>query len=112
MKNPLYLTILCLVVILISSCNSLDLTEKNRDLTLSGKTVNEKAYGGCERWYAVDKDSSDFLEDILFQVGYFKANNMGFVLHGDSTYGEETSFKREGLNLRWDWDETASGYRA
>ena len=75
---------------------------KDRTLNLGGYTVSETDFGGVERWYAVDKYSSD-TKTIRFQVGYFKENNIGFILYEDGTIGEEAYFSRQGLDLRWDW---------
>lgn len=94
-------------------------TKKNRDLFISGYKVNEQEFGGCERWYAVDRFNifgDDGEEDkIRLQVGYFKDNNIGFILYEDGTAGEEVHFSREGLDLRWDWgydvNDDSSWYR-
>lgn len=85
------------------SCASVP-TSRDRQLPLSGYTVFESDFGGVERWYAVDKYNYDSLVDeIRFQVGYFKENNIGFVLYGNGTTGEEAYFSRQGLDFRWDW---------
>ena len=75
---------------------------KDRQLSIDGYIFSETDFGGVERWYAVDKYGSD-TKTIRFQVGYFKENNIGFILYEDGTIGEETYFSRQGLNLRWDW---------
>ena len=75
-----------------------------RLLSLNGYTISETNFGGIERWYAVDKYNYDSLVDeVRFQVGYFRENNIGFVLYGNGTTGEEAYFSRQGLDLRWDW---------
>ena len=85
------------------SCASMP-TSRDRQLSLSGYTVFESDFGGVERWYAVEKYNYDSLVDeIRFQVGYFKENNIGFVLYGNGTTGEEAYFSRQGLDFRWDW---------
>lgn len=94
-------------------------TKKNRDLFISGRKVNEQEFGGCERWYAVDPFNifGDDVEDdiVRFQVGYFKDNNIGFILYEDETVGEEAIYYRQGLELRWDWgydeNDDSSWYR-
>lgn len=91
-------------------------TKKNRDLFISGYKVNEQEFGGCERWYAVDYSNILGEDDIVrFQVGYFKDNNIGFILYEDETVGEEAIYYRQGLELRWDWgydeNDDSSWYR-
>ncbi|MBO4640157.1 MAG: hypothetical protein J5710_10420 [Treponema sp.] len=77
---------------------------RDRILILDGISISETAFGGVERWYAVDKYNYDsFVDEVRFQVGYFKENNIGFVLYGNGTEGEEAYFSRQGLDLRWDW---------
>ncbi len=110
MKNNGFVSILLIGIFLIfSSCTSAPTTSKNRQLTLNGYTFSETDFGGVERWYAVDKYNYDsILDEVRFQVGYFKEKNLGFVLYGNGTTGEEAYFSRQGLDLRWDW---GSNYR-
>ncbi len=94
---------LIFVLLIFTSCASMP-TKKNRDLVISGYAVNEQDFGGCERWYVVDKyNYDDFIEEVRIQVGYFRSNNIGFVLYENGTIGEEAYFSRQGLDLRWDW---------
>ena len=104
---------LCLLAFLITlsifSCTSVPSYTKDRELSLNGFSISESDFGGVERWYAVDKYNYDSLVDeVRLQVGYFKENNIGFVLYGNGTTGEEAYFHRQGLDLRWDWG--SSGY--
>lgn len=86
------------------SCVTAPSMTKDRQLLLNGYTLSETDFGGVERWYAVDKYNYDSLIEVVrFQVGYFKDNNLGFVLYENGTTGEEANFSREGLDLRWDW---------
>lgn len=102
-KTIIFTFVLFCLLAFFTSCTTLSTTPRTRDLSLDGVTVNEQDYGGCVRWYAVDKYADDFINEVRLQVGYFKDNEMGFVLYGDGTTGTEASFVREGLNLRWDW---------
>ncbi|MCQ2248434.1 MAG: hypothetical protein MJZ50_05420 [Treponema sp.] len=102
MKRIVYFCLIVISLVFIS-CVSIS-SEKNRNLIIDGYTVNEQDFGGCERWYAVDKyNYDDLFEKVRIQVGYFKDNNIGFVLYEDGTVGEEAYFSRKGLDLRWDW---------
>lgn len=104
MRRLLFYIVVCFLTIFLISCVSMPTIEKNRNLTISGCSINEQDFGGCERWYAVDKyNYDDLIEKVRFQVGYFKENNIGFILFDDGTVGEEAFFSRAGLNLRWDW---------
>jgi len=93
-------------IILSLACASTEIISKDRTLNISGYTVSETDFGGVERWFAVDKYSSD-TKTIRFQVGYFKENNIGFILYEDGTFGEQAYFSRQGLDLRWDWGNNA-----
>lgn len=98
-------------VLALISCVSLS-SERDRNLTLSGVMISETAFGGVERWYAIDKYNYDADDEVRFQVGYFKENNdVGFILYEDGTIGEKTYFCRQGLDLRWDWSWDGNGYR-
>lgn len=104
-KIVLRLVVLVVTEVLICSCASVP-REKNRELILGDISVSESDFGGVERWYAVDKynySSFNFVEEIRFQVGYFKNNSIGFILYENGTIGETAYFSRDGLNLRWDW---------
>jgi len=80
-----------------------------RQLTLDTYSISETDLGGVERWYAVDKYSSN--SAVRLQVGYFKERTIGFVLYEDGTVGVEARFSRQGLDLRWDWgSDGANGY--
>ena len=87
-------------------------SSKGRQLSLGEYSVSELDFGGVERWYVVDKYNYDSKSDeVRFQVGYFKENNIGFVLYGSGTAGELANFSRQGLDLRWDWGETETSYK-
>lgn len=102
MKKCFY-SIILISLLVFTSCVSIS-TERNRDLIISGYIINEQDFGGCERWYAVDKYPSDeFNKEIRLQVGYFKTNSDGFILYEDGVEGEEAYYSRDGLDLRWDW---------
>ena len=104
MKNRFVLGISILILITLTSCTSMPITSRDRLLSLNGYTISETNFGGIERQYAVDKYNYDSLVDeVRFQVGYFRENNIGFVLYGNGTTGEEAYFSRQGLDLRWDW---------
>lgn len=101
MKKTFLTSIICILSLIVTSCVSMP-TEKNRDLIISGYSD----FGGCERWYAIDKYNYDeFIEEVRFQVGYFNSNNIGFVLYEDGIIGEVANFSRQGLDLRWDWGD-------
>ena len=103
MKKIFAVVFSAIVFIILSSCASVP-TSRDRQLSLSEYTVSETDFGGVELWYAVDKYNYDSLVDeVRFQVGYFKENSIGFVLYGNGTVGEEACFSRQGLDLRWDW---------
>lgn len=106
MKKTFSLLIFLMTALMLSSC-AMQGVSKNRTLHLSGVTVSETEYGGVERWYAVDKYNSNGDGAVRFQVGYFKDNEIGFVLYEGGTRGEEAHFYRQGLDLRWDWGKFA-----
>ena len=103
MKEKSLLLGMVICIFILSSCISVP-KSRERILHLSGHSVSETEFGGVERWYAVDKYNSDsFVDEIRLQVGYFKENDIGFVLYGSETTGEQAYFSRQGLDLRWDW---------
>lgn len=103
--KKLYILIVCFIIsVIIAACTSMPTTSKDRELSLNGYSISESAFGGVERWYAVDKyNYDDLIDEVRFQVGYFKNNSIGFILYGNGIVGEEAYFSRQGLNLRWDW---------
>ena len=103
--KKVYFLFTCIIVPLIAvSCASALTKVRDRQLSLSGYSVSELDFGGVERWYAVDKYNYDsFIDEVRFQVGYFKNADIGFVLYGDGTTGEQAYFSRQGLDLRWNW---------
>ena len=101
MKKAIIPFFASIILFALPSCVSLP-SARDRNLTLGEYTVSETAFGGVERWYAVDKYNYDDDDEVRFQVGYFKENNIGFVLYGDGTVGVEAHFSRQGLDLRWD----------
>ena len=108
--KKIYALLLCILFsFTIISCASVPSTSRERVLSISGYSISETDFGGVERWYAVDKYNYDSLiDEVRFQVGYFKNNNIGFILYGNGTSGEEAYFSRDGLNLRWDWGSIIS----
>lgn len=104
MKKIVLLFLTLTTAIVLSSC-AMAGTSRERTLLLGGRSVSETEFGGVVRWYAVDKYGND--NSVRFQVGYFIENEIGFVLFDGGTRGELASFYRQGLNLRWDWDEYA-----
>ena len=111
MKKIISAIIAISISMLLVSCASLKSTSRERQLSLGGVIVSEADFGGVERWYAVDKYNYNFEEKVRFQVGYFKNNNIGFVLYENGTIGEEAHFARQGLNLRWDWGLDGTSYK-
>lgn len=109
--KKIYALLLCILFFFtIISCASVPSTSRERVLSISGYSISETEFGGVERWYAVDKYNYDSLiDEVRFQVGYFKNNNIGFILYGNGTSGEEAYFSRDGLNLRWDWGSNGYG---
>lgn len=105
--------ILFFLIIVFSSCVAMPPTPRDRKLTLSGLEYSETDHGGVERWYVVDKYNYDeLIEEVRFQVGYFKdANIIGFILYEKGTTGEIAFFSREGLDLRWDWGAYGDSFR-
>lgn len=78
---------------------------RNRNLYLSGTKVSEADYGGVVRWVAFEKYNSTGNRKVIFQVGYFKKNEVGFVLFEGGRKGEFALFYRDGIRLRWDWKD-------
>jgi len=103
MNNAFFTVFIVNCFLLFFSCTSVPVAG-DRELSLGGYKISESDFGGTVRWYAIDNyNFDDFVDKIRFQVGYFKENNLGFILYEDGTIGEEAFFSRDGLNLRWDW---------
>lgn len=110
MKNKFLWLLVVALLLVFSSCASMPSTSRDRVLSIGEYSIPETAFGGVERWYAVDKYNYDSLVDeVRFQVGYFIENKIGFVLYGNGTMGVEAYFSRDGLNLRWDWGSDGYG---
>lgn len=106
MKKNVFLLLVLTIAMVLSSCAAGAFgTPRNRMLTISGVKVSETDFGGVVRWQAVDKYNSRGDGGIRFQVGYFIDNEIGFVLYEGGTRGKEARFYRQGLNLRWDWED-------
>jgi len=57
-----------------------------------------------ERWFLLEDTYSHRTSNkVLFQVGYFKENQLGFVLYEGGSVGIKAHYYRDGLNRRWDW---------
>ena len=109
MKRFLLYLLMFLITLALFSCESVPSYTRDRQLNLNGYPFSETDFGGVERWYAVDKYNYDsIVDEVLFQVGYFRGNHKGFVLYENGTTGDEALFSRQGLNLRWDWGD---GYK-
>lgn len=72
----------------------------NETVTISSKDTDS----GFTSWKCQD---SIYGGKTLAEFGYFSINGttFGFVLYNGGNEGEATSYKRTGLNLRWDWGE-------
>lgn len=110
-KNyPLLLSVLFSFIFI--SCASVPSTSRDRMLSLSGYSISETEFGGVERWYAVDLyNYESLIDEVRFQVGFFKNDNIGFILYGDGTIGEIAYFSRDGLDLRWDWGRKGKSFK-
>jgi hypothetical protein len=82
----------------------------SRTIILDGGRVSEDAVGGFTSWYCVD-----FIDEgeILVEVGFFNNPDfglVGFILFEGGYSGEFTSYRRDGLNHRWDWGPNKNDY--
>lgn len=102
---------LCTSIFISVSCTSLtrllppaSATDSGpRTLILDGKEIDEKDAGGFISWYCVD-----YVDEgpILLEVGFFgdeKKKIQGFILFDGGYSGKLTSYRRDGLDHRWDW---------
>ena len=75
-------------------------SSSNESVTISNKDTDS----GFTSW-----ECKDFIYGgkTLAEFGYFSLRGTvyGFVLYNGGNEGEITSYKRIGLNLRWDWGE-------
>jgi len=74
-----------------------------RSIVLNGKTFSETEIGEFVSWKC--KDFSGGYRTLV-EVGTFtssKLSGSGFVLYDGGQSGEITSYRRKGINNRWDW---------
>jgi hypothetical protein len=80
----------------------------SRTLILNGEPFSEDDVGGFTAWYC--KDFS-YGGDTLVEVGFFgdpSFNGIGFILYDGGFIGEIISYRREGLDRRWDFGQWGS----
>lgn len=98
--------ILLFIPVIMISCamqsKYIDDAPRDRLLIIGNTKVSENQYGGVERWYAIDKYGNE-KNKVRFQLGYFKDNQVGFILYEGGTKGDWATYYRQGLELRWDW---------
>ncbi len=75
-------------------------------------TIMETDFGGINTWKCKDFVNGG---STLVELGNFKSPDMegiGFVLYDGKNRGDETVYRREGLNHRWDWglDKSDNSY--
>lgn len=87
-----------------STASSSKITSLRTIILNETDTIIETDFGGLTTWKC-----KDFIDGgrTLVEVGIFNAQYMegiGFILFDGGNKGEETRYKRSGLNHRWDWD--------
>ena len=102
--------LLVILMVIIASCESMQSSSMlgPRTVTLDGDQYSEQALGKFSSWRC-----KDFVRPagILVEVGYFTEpllTNLGFVLYDGGNVGSLSLYRREGLNHRWDWGQSAN----
>lgn len=83
-----------------------------RTINLQGQTFSTASLGDIETW-----SCRDFLDmgRVLVEIGRFTTNptspaEFGFVQFAGWDSGEATTYTRDGLGHRWDWETDGNGY--
>jgi hypothetical protein len=111
MKTITLLPILVCIISITASCNTLTTksgSEAVRLITIDGKSYKENEYTS---WRCYKNLLST---KVLVEVGRFSAQELhmnGFILFDGGNIGELISYKRAGLNHRWDWDKVGDNYK-
>ncbi len=82
-----------------------------RTIILDEKEFHEDEAGGFTSWYGVDFVNGG---TIRVEVGFFGDQNLdgiGFILLDGGYTGELTTYRRTGLEHRWDWGLIGTGYK-
>ena len=114
MKKNTSVFLYSLILLLILSCSSSrpvsSLQSSQRTISLGGERYSESEYGKFISWRAYDYD---FSGPVQVEVGYFENPlfaEFGFILFDGGDAGEVTSYRRTGLEHRWDWGPKGSEY--
>ncbi len=81
-------------------------TRAGRVITLGESRYSEDSLGGFISWGCGDYGYVPGISATLVEIGRFEAAShldYGFILYDGSSSGELTSYRRKGVNHRWDW---------
>ncbi|MCO6360830.1 hypothetical protein [Roseivirga pacifica] len=115
----LQITTLLGTVLLLVSCASTkpaSLTPTGpRTIVLNGENWSEEIAGTFSSWYCYDLINTETLGKgpIRFEVGLFgnsSFSDVGFLLYDGGYSGVLTTYRREGLEHRWDWGPNGNEY--
>ena len=73
-----------------------------RSIILNGENFSENDVGGFVSWFCYDYIN----EKLSLEVGTFgdpKLEGLGYILYDGGYIGELTSYRRTGIEHRWDW---------
>lgn len=111
MKKLYPLAILFSVFSLLTSCSSL--STQSTPKTPRVVTINSETYTESEftSWRCYKNQLSS---KVLAEVGYLNLKNddmNGFILFDGGDAGELVTYKRAGLNHRWNWEKVNDNYK-
>ncbi len=79
-------------------------------LTLGDTKVTSGELGGIESWQCTD---NEYTSKVLMELGFFKDpsySDIGFILYDGTNTGDETDYRRNGLDHRWNWGVNESNF--
>ena len=99
-------------VILVSACavHGLPTSVGSREIVLEGIPISEDEANIFCTWKCVEYFDG---WRTLVEVGIFSDPDLsttGFVLYDGKNTGDPTSYRRQGLNRRWDWGSKGSRF--
>jgi hypothetical protein len=81
-----------------------------RKLTMGEIEIYVNALGGISSWQCTD---NEYTSKVLVELGYFNGeeySDIGFILYDGTNTGDETNYRRNGLDHRWDWGDEDSNF--